>query len=149
MMATNRPSKVFTFLRMAKVLSEQSTCARRKVGAIFVDYRDHIIASGYNGNAYNLAHCIDRPCPGATYVSGEGLSECEAVHAEQNALVQCHDANQIHSVYLTCSPCIHCLKMLLNTPCRDIYFVEEYAGSDKCRKMWLDTGRSWNKIEGV
>jgi dCMP deaminase len=141
-----RPDRHHTFLKMAIILSEQGTCSRRKVGAIFVNVRKHIVASGYNGTAFGLTHCIDKSCAGASSPSGSGLAECDAIHAEQNALMQCSDIQQIYSAYLTCSPCQHCLKMLLNTSCRNIYFVDDYADSDKCKKIWEASGRHWYKI---
>jgi dCMP deaminase len=147
-MAT-RPSKHFTFLVMAHHLSKQSTCSRRQVGAIFVNDRSHIVASGYNGAPYGFGHCIDNPCNGALLSSGTGLAECGAVHAEQNALMQCSDVHSIYSAYLTCSPCMHCLKMLLNTGCRNIYFLEEYADSEKCKQMWENAGRLWHNSSNI
>lgn len=132
-----RPSKVETFLRMALVLSEQSTCLRRSVGVIMTDHMHQIIASGYNGAAHGAKHCIDKPCAGAVKPSGEGLDTCEAIHAEQNALMQCKDVMKLHSVYLTTSPCMHCLKMLINTNAIHIYYVHEYPGIEQVKQAWL------------
>ena len=44
-----RPPTDFYFLRMAYLVSERGTCARRKVGCVFVNKRNHVIATGYNG----------------------------------------------------------------------------------------------------
>jgi dCMP deaminase len=142
-----RPSKIQTFLNMALVLSEQSTCVRRKVGAIFTDHLHHIISAGYNGGAPGLTHCTESPCKGANMPSGEGLDLCEATHAEQNALMWCHDVQKIHSVYVTTAPCVHCIKMLMNTSCEHIHFVFSYPHSDTSRKLWLNSSinRTWNR----
>src|SRR5689334_20181011 len=103
-----RPSKDRTFLEVCEVLSRQGTCARRKVGCVLVDEQKNIIGSGWNGNARGLSHCIDTPCPGASEKSGSktSLYLCEAIHAEQNALLQCKDVQTIHTCYISCSPCI-------------------------------------------
>jgi deoxycytidylate deaminase len=77
------------FLKMANLASERATCKRRKVGCILVNSKKHVIATGYNGVAAGQEHCIDNPCEGAQLKSGEGLDKCEAIHAEQNALLQC------------------------------------------------------------
>lgn len=135
-MAT-RPSKPQTFLRMARTLSEQSTCARRQVGVIMTDHMHQIIASGYNGVAHGARHCIDKPCPGAGQPSGMALDMCEAIHAEQNALMQCKDVMSLQSVYCTTSPCMHCLKMLINTNAVHIYYIDEYPGIEQVRQAWL------------
>jgi dCMP deaminase len=136
-----RPSKHITFLKMAKVLSEQSTCARRNVGCVLVDCHNHIIGSGYNGNAASLPHCIDVPCAGATLASNQGLELCEAIHAEQNALMQCNNIEHIAIAYCTTSPCVHCTKMLLNTFCHTIIFCEKHASFESSYELWRRSGR--------
>lgn len=147
-MAT-RPNKKHTFLRMARLLSEQSTCARRSVGVIMTDHNHKIVASGYNGNAKGSPHCIDRPCTGAHHKSGLALDLCEAIHAEQNALMQCNDINRIHSVYCTTAPCMHCLKMLLNTSALNIYFIDSYSNMHEAENMWIQSsrGRHWEQVK--
>ncbi len=142
----NRPGKHYTFLKMAEILAEQATCSRRQVGCILTNVQGHIIGSGYNGNAYGLDHCIDTPCTGATMRSGEGLDVCEAIHAEQNALMQCRNINEIYNVYVTTAPCMHCTKMLLNTPCRSVYYANKYQGWEKCHELFQASGRNFIHI---
>ncbi|MEB3246193.1 MAG: dCMP deaminase family protein [Vampirovibrionales bacterium] len=118
------------YLQMASHLSQMATCPRRKVGCILLDGFGHIIGTGYNGNARGLAHCSDEePCDGVHARSGEDLDKCEAIHAEQNALLQCHDVMRIESVYCTTQPCPHCMKMLINTSAKRIIYAEPYAKS--------------------
>ena len=112
------------FLKMALLTAQRGTCARRKVGCILVNQKKHVIATGYNGNPAGQKHCIDYPCKGATAKSGSDLELCEAIHAEQNALLQCKNVYEIHKVYCTVSPCIHCIKLLLNTSAQHIIFVK-------------------------
>ena len=114
------------FLKVADLLKERSTCPRRKVGCVLVDEHHNIIATGYNGNARGTDHCIDIPCPGALAKSGADLDKCEAIHAEQNALLQCSDVMRIHKAYTTTQPCIHCMKLLMNTSVQEIHFLEGY-----------------------
>lgn len=131
-----RPSIHETFIKVAEVIAERGTCARRKVGCVLTDVKGRIIATGYNGPARGLAHCTDTPCQGANCPSGQGLDKCEAIHAEQNALMQCSNVDQIHACYVTVSPCIHCVKMLMNTGCKLIVFSEEYAHSKEVKELW-------------
>ena len=67
----------------------------------------------------------------------------EAIHAEQNALLQCRDVYLIDTCFVTCSPCMTCTKLLLNTGCRKICFSEVYTGSVEAEKLWLSSGRTW------
>ena len=144
-MANYRESSDFYFLKMALLVSERGTCARRKVGSIFINSKKHIIATGYNGNPAGHNHCIDKPCKGANSKSGTDLELCEAIHAEQNALLQCKDVYEIDIVYCTVSPCIHCVKLLLNTSARKIIFCEEYVHKD-AKRLWINSHRAWEYI---
>jgi dCMP deaminase len=128
------------------------------VGCVLVDRLGHVTATGYNGRPTGFAHCnrgVPGPgglglwethpdaCPGALAEPGEDLGGCEAVHAEQNALLQCDDVQAIGTAYVTVSPCTHCVKMLLNTGCRRIVFREPYAHDDHARHLWETHGRWW------
>jgi dCMP deaminase len=134
------------FLNMARTLSELSTCPRRSVGCILVDSKYRVIGSGYNGAASGLPHCIDNPCKGASFQPGEGYEVCEAIHAEQNALLQCKDIDHIYACYTTTAPCIHCIKMLLNTTCKRIVFLDKHPHDDLSRKLWLSNNfKLWDQ----
>lgn len=74
-------------------------------------------------------------CQGASYPSGQNLDSCQAIHAEQNALLQCHDVQSIHAVYVTASPCTTCTKLLMNTSAELIVFREEYPHKE-ARDLW-------------
>lgn len=125
-MMTSRPTRSESFLDIAYVLAQRSTCVRRRVGAVLTDAYTHIIGTGYNGVPKGYKHCIDQPCGGHTHSSGKGLESCLAIHAEQNALMQCPDVMKIDAIYVTTSPCMHCMKMLLNTSCQCIVYSELY-----------------------
>ena len=140
-----RPPADFYFLRMAKLVSERGTCARRKVGCIFVNKKNHVIATGYNGNPSGFIHCINKPCQGANSPRGEDLDKCEAIHAEQNALLQCKNVYEIDRVYTTLEPCIHCVKLLLNTSANQIIFGEKYV-HEKARELWEKSQRNYTYI---
>ena len=148
-MAYRIPSEWY-FLKMAHLVSERGTCARRKVGCILVNSKKHVIATGYNGVSSGQEHCIDNPCKGARLKSGQGLDLCEAIHAEQNALLQCKDVYDIDTVFCTLSPCIHCLKLLLNTSAKKIVFMEKYVDADQLGDYWMKhamgRGASWSYI---
>lgn len=133
------------WLRVAHEISNLGTCARRKVGAVFLDVDGHVISTGFNGNAPDAPHCIDHPCAGANCPSGTGLELCEAIHAEQNALTQCTRPKEIYVVYSTDSPCIHCIKMLATTPAKRIVFSREYPHSAS-QQYWEARGGSWEHL---
>lgn len=122
----SRPDTDEYFLRMAALVATRATCARRSVGCVLVDLHRHVLATGYNGVLSGQVHCIDRPCAGVGLPSGTGLNLCRAIHAEANALSQCHNIFAIHTAYVTASPCVQCMTQLLHTSVQNIVFRERY-----------------------
>lgn len=131
----SRPSVDEYYLRNALLVASRATCARRAVGCVLVNDLGHVLSTGYNGKPRNMLHCTDAPCLGAYAASGTHLDKCQAVHAEQNALLQCKDTEDIYTAYITASPCITCVKMLLNTSCQRIVFAEQYPHGE-AESIW-------------
>ena len=137
-----RPTKEEYFIEMAQLVSSRATCCRRKVGCVLVDNTGHVLSTGYNGVPTGFKHCEEgSECLGASFPSGEGLDACEAVHAEQNAMLQCKDISLIHTAYVTTAPCMHCTKMLLNIPCERVIYMQDYDKSGKA--LWKKSKRKW------
>jgi dCMP deaminase len=157
----SRPTRDEWAMQVACDTAKRSTCLRRQVGCVLLNARGHVLATGYNGVAAGQPHCNEvgldfnissigvgsypHACTGATASSGQQLNECQAIHAEQNALLQCRDVHEIHTAYVTASPCITCTKLLLNTSCQRIVFMEEYP-HPQARALWEGAGREWIKI---
>jgi dCMP deaminase len=129
------------FSKLADLVSQRATCRRRKVGCVLVNGLGHVIATGYNGVPSGHDHCIDRPCAGAHFASGQGLDHCEAIHAEQNALLQCRNVQEIAVAYVTTQPCMTCTKLLLNTSCHTIIYNEPYV-HQQAAELWIKNGRT-------
>ena len=157
----SRPTKNEYFLRMARLASSRGTCIRRQVGCVLINERGHVLATGYNGVASGQPHCNEwsvsgpngrryvHACEGAQLPSGQGLDKCEAIHAEQNALLQCKNVWEIDSCYVTHSPCITCVKLLMGTSCKRIIFSNKYAHDADSMKLWNSvTGRVWEHFVG-
>ena len=140
----SRPHIFDTYLEIAHTIAKRSTCARRNVGAVLADKHNRILATGHNGVPSGTTHCKDEACPGAEFRSGEGLNQCQAIHAEVNALLNCPDAFKVHNVFLTVSPCSECIKILMNTSAMNIVFTEEYV-HEGIRDTWIKSkeGRAW------
>ncbi len=155
-----RPSKDDYFLSIARVVSSRATCYRRQVGCVLVNERGHILSTGYNGVAMGAPHCneikllgdgrshLPSLCRGALAGSGYRLDECEAIHAEQNALLQCRDVWSIGTCYVTVFPCIHCVKLLLNTSCRRIVYESSYA-HQAAHDLWINNHRDAHQLRRV
>lgn len=143
---TLRPNKDEYFIDMCRLVSQRSTCMRRQVGAVLINERKHVLATGYNGVASGQPHCLDIPCVGAKSLSGQDLDLCEAIHAEQNALLQCTNVYEIDTCYVTVSPCMTCTKLLLNTSCKTIVYDEDYVDQNS-RILWERHDRKWVRFD--
>lgn len=148
MAKTRKELKDEVWLRVAFDISELGTCSRRKVGAVFLSEAGRVVATGYNGPASGQPHCVDKPCKGAKMPSGTGLDLCEAIHAEQNAIAYCANIRDVHTVYCTDAPCIHCVKMLATTGAKRIVFGRNYPHTAS-KPYWEGLGRSWDHIPVV
>ncbi len=143
----SRPSWDRYFLYIVQVVASRGTCVRRRVGCVLTSARKQILSTGYNGPATGQPHCIETPCAGSALPSGQGLDLCEAVHAEQNALLQCEDIYQIERAYVSCAPCVHCIKLLLQTSCKEVIFLEGYNHASESKRLWESSGRKWTHAE--
>ncbi len=121
------------FLRITYMVSERSTCLRRKVGAIAVKDR-RILATGYNGAPSGVPHCLETGClrERLGIPSGKNHEICRGIHAEQNVIIQAatHGISiQGAEIYCTTFPCTQCCKMLINCGAACIHYCESYPDS--------------------
>lgn len=141
----SRITKDQLYLGMAVLVSGRSTCSRRSVGCVIVDEDGHVLSMGYNGVASGQPHCKGGvPCPGASSKSGQNLDSCQAIHAEQNAILHLSDPKKAHTVYCTVSPCMSCVKLLLGTSAKRVVFLESYP--HPARELWQAAGRAWDHM---
>ena len=105
------------------------------------------MGTGFNGIPRGMPHCrgsVEHKCPGANDVSGTNLEGCFAIHAEMNALAMCERPFELEAAFVTVSPCIHCIKLFMNTSLTDIYFRHEYAHK-QAMDLWLaKSNRRWH-----
>ncbi len=126
-----RPTWDQYFMTITRQVAERSTCLRAKVGAVIVRDRS-ILATGYNGSPAGLPHCLDVGC--LVYESknpdGETEQNCyRTIHAELNAITQAARngvAIRDAGIYVTHTPCIHCMKVLINTGIRNVFYGQPY-----------------------
>lgn len=118
------------FFDITKRVAEQSTCLRRKVGAVIVKDK-RILTTGYNGAPKNIDHCSITGCirEQLNVPSGQRHELCRAVHAEANAIIQA----SIYGIsivgatlYCTNFPCSMCAKLIINTGILNVFFLEKY-----------------------
>ena len=137
-LGNDRPPYDEYFMEMAHVVSKRSTCLRRNVGAILVKDK-HILSTGYNGAPKGLKHCSEVGClrENMDIPSGERHELCRGLHAEQNAIIQAAVFGVSitdSTLYCTSTPCVVCVKMLINAGVKEIIYSGEYP-DDLAKKM--------------
>ena len=119
------------FMQIAELVAQRSTCVRAAVGAVIVKKRT-ILATGYNGAPAGMPHCHEVGCLVYSSRTPDGGTEenCfRTIHAEINAIAQAAKngvAIEGSDIYITHSPCIHCLKVLINTGIGRICYRKPY-----------------------
>ena len=134
----DRPGYDAYFMEMAHVVAKRSTCIRRKVGAILVKDK-HILSTGYNGAPKGFHHCSEVGClrESLDVPAGERHELCRGLHAEQNAIIQAAVFGvsiKDSTLYCTNTPCVVCVKMLINAGVTEIVYSGEYP-DDLAKKM--------------
>lgn len=141
-MEMERDSIDIFYIKMAYLVSERSTCLRRKVGSVIV--KDAIVLStGYNGSPSKIPHCTSETCirTKLNIPSGERHEMCRGSHSEINAIAQAAKQGiniDGATLYCTTQPCIYCAKAMVNAGIKRIVFVENYGnGFDELTKEML------------
>lgn len=149
-----RPSWDAYFMEITNLVSQRSTCRRRRVGAVLVKDK-RILATGYNGAPSGLPHCLDVGClrEQNNIPSGQRHELCRGLHAEQNVIIQAaRDGIPIQgaTLYCTTRPCVICAKMIINANIDVVYYTEGYA--DELADLMLHEAGiemiQWNSPDG-
>lgn len=130
-----RISKEDTYLNVAETFAYRSTCIKRKYGAVIVK-NDTVISTGYNGSPRGYQNCCDEGvCPRVerNLHQGEGYDICRAVHAEQNALLNCSreqtmgadlylaGVDPVNNLVHKAKPCPLCARMIIQAGIKNVY----------------------------
>jgi dCMP deaminase len=127
-----------TYMKTARLFAEHSSAVRKKVGAVIVK-DDRIISIGYNG----MPAGWDNTCEYEVVVDvidgvpqkeiKELKTKPEVLHAESNAiakLAKSSESGNGASMFITCSPCIDCAKMIFQSGIKEVFYAEEYRNND-------------------
>ena len=133
-----RPAWEDYFLEIAKVVSSRSTCIRRRYGAVIV--KDNVIVStGYNGAPRGSMNCVDKgSCKRKelNVPAGERYELCEAVHAEQNAVINGQPERmkgatiyiagfEEDNTFAEGKPCLLCRRMIQNAMIKEVVYLKK------------------------
>lgn len=136
-----RPTWDEYFARIAEDIALRSTCSRHRFGAVIVNEKHEIVATGYNGVVRGAPHCDEIGCIKniLKIESGKGHDICPAVHAEQNALVQAGKSGLGSTLYINAYPCKICARLMVNAGIRRVVTSGEYIDREGL-KILKDAG---------
>lgn len=122
---------------IVKVVSENSTCCSRNVGAVVVDKTGKIIGYGANGVCDKISTCKDKnECHRRRlgYKSGEALEQCPGEHAESKALLMCAKfgvPTNGGTMYISIPPCKQCVFKMYEAGIKKVKVFGDYPSQVK------------------
>ena len=111
-----------TFLEMAYVFANLSKAKRRKVGCIIVK-DGQVISNGFNGTPSGFNNRCEV----------NDVTKPEVLHAGSNALMKIARSTNSSigsTMYLTCSPCFECAKLIIQSGITRLVYKEDYRKED-------------------
>ena len=129
------------FLKTAYNLGEESKCVSKQVGAVIV-HEKRIISTGYNGTPVGYKNCKE-VFPDYDVLRDREhhheWSKIHEIHAEMNAILfAARHGNAIgdSEIYTILQPCDECLKNIIASGIKKIYYVIPYDKASKGNDMW-------------
>lgn len=110
------------FISIAKVVCSRSKDPRTQVGAVIVDSRNRIIATGYNG--------FEPGQKESSLLWSPGIKNSHVVHAERNAIEHAVVNLRGSTLYVTLHPCWECAELIIKEGIKTVYY-EEYRDTYK------------------
>ena len=143
-----RPSWDEYFIRIAAAVAARSTCLRRRYGAVIVKDRV-IVSTGYNGAPRGSVNCADiNICKRRelNIPAGERYELCEAVHAEQNAIINgAPDRMKDATIYIAGTeedgsaaegrPCLLCSRMIRNAQIKEVIYLSKDGSAKRIEDL--------------
>ena len=112
------------FMLQAMISAFKSKDPATKVGAVFVDHKNHQITMGYNG----MVAGIDESKLSWDKDKTKSLEEQKygyVVHAEANAILHSPRSLEDSRLYVTLFPCHECAKLVASVRCREIIYLSD------------------------
>lgn len=118
-------------MKTARLFAEHSSAVRKKVGAVVVK-DNRIISIGYNGMPTGWTNECEYWTETAELQS-EYVTKPEVLHAETNAiakLARSTESGDGASMFVTCSPCLECAKLIFQSGITEVFYSEDYRTND-------------------
>lgn len=145
---SERPTIYEVAMRTAREFASRSEDPDRKVGAVALTAKNHVIATGYNGlpSGYSLKELEERWIVAKSQNLGLTFRDFRRPfmqHAEQN-LCSLFKKGEVHTVCVTTFPCPSCVGLLVAHEVKRVLYLEDYStdplGIEIARVFGLEIG---------
>ena len=118
------------WMGVAKLVGQRSRCANAKYGAVIVSHDNRVLSVGYNGppaGKETIGSCDTWCARGSMAALGRDVSktyeDCDAVHAEMNALLRASNLWLEHEpkLYVNGVTCHWCALAIANSGVKKVY----------------------------
>lgn len=144
-----------TFMNIAELYAEHSSCAKYGVGAVLVKDK-RILSTGYNGVVSGEAHC-NEIFKNIDFKQDKILSEkhhlwslCNEIHAEVNCILYAAK-NGISvdgcSIYCTTQPCVNCAKTIAAAGIKKVIYKTPYNREPEALEFLKKAGIEVVRVE--
>lgn len=142
-----RPDWNTYLLDLASTVATRSDCTRRQVGAVIVDADHRVVSTGYNGYPPGSAACgqpggcirgrftSEQIAPNSPYVGVPAV--CNAIHAEENAILWARRDLRECDLYSTHKPCPNCARVIRGAMLRHVYWFEDDTSDSPGLQKWV------------
>ena len=138
------------FMLQAMIAAFKSKDPSTKVGAVFVDNKNHQITMGYNGFVAGIDES-QLPWGKNTDVPLRHQKYSYVVHAEANAILHSPRSLEGSRCYVTLFPCHECAKLLASLKITEvIYLGDKYCGTESnfiAKKIFDLAGIKYRQID--
>lgn len=126
------------FIKTALLISQRSKCVSKKVGSVIT--RDsRIISTGYNGSPQGFTNCNEKfSCESFDREAHHSWSNKYETHSELNAILFAAKNGiplEGSEIFVTLHPCDQCIKNIMQSGIKKIYYLFDYDKFDKNNDM--------------
>jgi len=136
-----------TFMNLALLVSQRTSCKHHLVGVVYVDKNKRIVSLGYNGPVSGDYNCIEVGC---AKIDGDPVTKkvqkCRGMHAEINGIINSENTARLQgaTLYTSVLCCWDCFKAISNAGIKEVVYFQEYKRIKKGGEATEEENEIWD-----